>query len=295
MPPLIRPRRSVLYMPASNLRAIEKARSLPVDGVILDLEDAVAPEMKDVARAQAVEAVRGGGYGPRELVIRVNAPESPWYAADMQAAALSGADAVLIPKVASPETLREAAARMAELGAPERTALWAMIETAPAVLRIEAIAAQAREPGSRLSCFVVGANDLARDTRARIVPGRTPMLPWLQQTLLAARAFGLDVLDGVYNEIADPGGLEVEARQGRDLGFDGKSLAHPSQAEIVNAVFSPSAEELARARRIIDAFARPEHAGKGAIALDGWMVERLHAEMAERVVALDAAIRASGG
>lgn len=291
----IRPRRSVLYMPASNPRALEKAKAIPCDGVILDLEDAVAPDMKDMAREQAVRAMREGGYGRRELIIRVNLPASPWFEADFAAAAMSGADAVLIPKVADPDTLRRAAAKMDELGAPAHTRLWAMIETAPAILRIEAIAATAREPGSRLECFVIGANDLAKDTRARIVPGRAPMLPWLQQTLLAARAYGLDCLDGVFNDISDEEGLEAEAVQGRDLGFDGKTLAHPGQAGTVNRLFSPTAEEIAKARRIIAAFDLPENRGKGAIALDGWMVERLHAEMAGRVVALDAAIRAMEG
>ncbi len=200
----IRPRRSVLYMPASNPRAIEKARTLPVDGVILDLEDAVAPEMKDVARAQAVAATLEGGFGRRETIIRVNAPGSPWYEADLEAAAASRADAILIPKPSHPEELLDAAARLDAKGAAPDMKLWAMVETAMAVLRIDALAGAARAPGGRLACLVIGANDLAKDTRARIVPGRAPMLPWLQQILLAARAHGLDCLDGVMNEISDP-------------------------------------------------------------------------------------------
>jgi citrate lyase subunit beta/citryl-CoA lyase len=288
---MLRPRRSALYMPASNPRAIEKARGIAADCIILDLEDAVAPDMKEIARAQAVKAVADGGFGHRELVIRTNAPESPWFDADLSAAALSGADAIMIPKVSRPETLAMIGARLAASGAPAHTRVWAMIETAFAVLRVEAIAAMALVPEARLSCFVIGANDLAKDTRARIVPGRAPMLPWLAMTLAAARAYHLDILDGVYNDFSDLDAFRAEAEQGRDMGFDGKTLSHPAQAEIANAVFSPTAEDLKKAREIIDAFALPENRDKGAISLNGWMVERLHAEMAARVVALDAAIR----
>jgi citrate lyase subunit beta/citryl-CoA lyase len=276
-------------MPASNPRAIEKARTLAVDVVILDLEDAVAPEAKEVARRQAVEAVQAGGFGRRELVIRVNTVESPWFQADMVAVAGSGCDAVLIPKVGRPETLVMAGEMLRH--APAHTRVWAMIETALAILNLKDLAAAATDPRTRLSGFVIGANDLAKDTLARIVPGRAPMLPWLSQTLVAARAYGLVALDGVFNNFADLDGLKAEALQGREMGFDGKTLSHPDQAAIVNAVFSPTEDELTKAREIIDAFAKPENAGKGAISLHGWMVERLHAEMAERVVALDAAIR----
>jgi citrate lyase subunit beta / citryl-CoA lyase len=289
---MIRPRRSALYMPASNPRAIEKARVIAADCIILDLEDAVAPDMKQVARAQAVKAVADGGFGHRELVIRTNAPESPWFDADLSAASQSGADAIMIPKVSRPETLAMIGARLAASDAPAHTRVWAMIETAFAVLRVEAIAAMALLPEARLSCFVIGANDLAKDTRARIVPGRAPMLPWLAMTLAAARAYQLDILDGVYNDFSDLEAFRAEAEQGRDMGFDGKTLSHPAQAEIANAVFSPTAEDLKKAREIIDAFALPENRHKGAISLNGWMVERLHAEMATRVVALDAAIQA---
>lgn len=287
----IRPRRSALYMPASNQRAIDKARTLPVDVVILDLEDAVAPEMKGEARRNAVAAIAAGGFGRRELVIRVNAPASPWFEADMAAACASGADVLLIPKVGSPQTLAMASRLMVDLGAAPAMRLWAMIETPLAILHIAAIAATRHEPGSRLAGFVVGANDLARETGARITPGRPALMPWIAMVLAAARAHGLIALDGVFNDFRDLAGLAVEAEQGRDLGFDGKTLSHPDQVETVNRIFSPSESELDKARRIIEAFARPENAGKGVIAVDGSMVERLHAEMAERMLAIDAAIR----
>jgi citrate lyase subunit beta/citryl-CoA lyase len=292
MPQPIRPRRSALYMPASNARAIEKARTLPVDVVILDLEDAVAPEAKAEARAHAVQAVKDGGFGRRELVVRVNTPASPWFEADMAAVAACGADAILVPKVGLSETLAMASALMDRLGAPKATRLWAMIETPLAILNLRELAASRHVAGSRLAGFVLGANDLAKETGARITPGRAALLPWIALTLAAARAHGLIALDGVFNDFKDLDGLETEAIQGRDLGFDGKTLSHPGQAEVVNGVFSPSEAEIRKARQIIDAFARPENAGKGAIALDGWMVERLHAEMAERTLAIDAAIRA---
>jgi len=288
MPSPIRPRRSALYLPASNPRAVAKAREIDVDVVIYDLEDAVAPEMKEAARARAVEAMAGGADGRRERVLRVNAPGTPWFEADIAAAAGSGADAVLVPKVSDPATLRMIGDRLG--GARPGLEVWAMIETAAAILNLDALARCVREPDTRLSCLVIGANDLARETRARIVPGRAPMLPWLSLAVAAARAHGLDILDGVYNAFSDLDGLRAEAEQGRDMGFDGKTLSHPSQAPIANAVFAPSPEAVAEARGIIEAFARPENAGKGAIALGGSMVERLHLEMAERLLALDAAI-----
>ena len=288
----IRPRRSALYLPASNARAIEKARQIDADVIILDLEDAVAPEMKEVARAQAVAAIAAGGFGHRELVIRTNSPDGPWFDADLAAVALSGADAVLVPKVSRPETLRMIGERLMLASAPERLRVWAMIETAFAILRAEALAACAADPLTRLGAFIIGANDLAKETLARIVPGRAPMLPWLATALAAARAHRIAIFDGVYNDVKDLDGLRAEAIQGRDMGFDGKTLSHPSQAEIVNQVFSPTQDELAKARDIIAAFALPENRDKGAIALKGWMVERLHATMAEHVVALDAAIKA---
>jgi citrate lyase subunit beta / citryl-CoA lyase len=286
----IRPRRSVLYMPGSNARALEKARALPADALILDLEDAVAPEAKDVARRQVTEAVRAGGYGRREVVIRVNGPDTPWHEADLAAAAEAGPDAILIPKVSEPDTLRAVGERLAT--AADGLRIWAMIETPLALLAVEAIARAARDPATRLSCLVMGTNDLAKETRARITAGRPALLPWLQTTLAAARAHGLDIVDGVYNALGDEAGFRAECEQGRDLGFDGKTLIHPNQVAVANAVFAPDADEVARASAIIEAFRRPENANKGAITLDGRMVERLHAEMAERTVALAEAIAA---
>lgn len=288
----IRPRRSALYMPGSNARALEKSRELAADVLILDLEDAVAPDAKAVARDQVCTAVKAGGYGKRELVIRVNGLATPWFSDDLAAAAAAAPAAILLPKVDSPETLREVGRRLDVLQAAPEIAVWAMIETPLAILDVERIARAARDPATRLSCFVMGTNDLAKETRARFVPGRAPMLPWLTSALLAARAHGIDILDGVYNEIRDEAGFRAECEQGRDLGFDGKTLIHPSQLSPANAIFAPDEAELARARAIIAAFDQPENAGKGAIQLDGRMVELLHAEMARRTVALAEAIAA---
>jgi citrate lyase subunit beta/citryl-CoA lyase len=288
----IRPRRSALYMPGSNARALEKAREIAADVLILDLEDAVAPDSKASAREQVCAAVKAGGYGRRELVIRVNGTGTPWFEADVAAAAEARPGAILIPKVSSAETLVEIGGRLTGLGADDTIAIWAMIETPLAILDVERIARAARNPATRLACFVMGTNDLAKETRARFVPGRAPMLPWLTNALLAARAHGIDILDGVYNEIRDEAGFQAECEQARDLGFDGKTLIHPAQVAPANAVFAPDEAELARARAIIAAFDRPENAGKGAIQLDGRMVELLHAEMARRTVALAEAIAA---
>lgn len=286
----IRPRRSVLYMPGSNARALEKAREIAADALILDLEDAVAPDAKELARNQVCEAVKAGGYGRRELVIRTNGLDTPWFDADLAAAAEAGPDAILIPKVSSPETLAEIGHRLTGLWAKPETRVWAMIETPLAILDCERIARAANDASSRLTCFILGTNDLAKETRARFVPGRAPMLPWLTTAILAARTHGLDVIDGVYNDLKDDAGFRAECEQGRDLGFDGKTLIHPGQVAIANAVFAPEEGELVRARAVIAAFEQPENADKGAIQLDGRMVERLHAEMARRVVALAEAI-----
>ncbi|KQU52789.1 malyl-CoA thiolesterase [Bosea sp. Leaf344] len=288
----IRPRRSVLYMPGSNARALEKAREIPADALILDLEDAVAPEAKANARDQVCAAVKTGGYGRRELVIRTNGVDTPWFEADLAAAAEARPDAILIPKVQNPETLKRIGQKLDGLWADPKTRIWAMIETPLAILHCEAIAAAAHDPQTRLACFVMGTNDLAKETRARFLPGRAPMLPWLTMAILAARAHGLDIVDGVYNDIRDEEGYAAECAQGRDLGFDGKSLIHPSQVDGANAVFAPDEAELSRAQAIIAAFSRPENADKGAIQLDGRMVERLHADMAARIVALAQAIAA---
>jgi len=288
----IRPRRSALYMPGSNARALEKAREIDADVLILDLEDAVAPDAKEAARDQVCSAAKAGGYGRRELVIRVNGLDTPWFEADLAAATEAEPDAILIPKVSSPETLQRVGTLLEGLWAAPAIKVWAMVETPLAVLDIERIARAARDPRTRLACFVMGTNDLAKETRARFLPGRAPMLPWLTSTLLAARAHDIDILDGVYNDIKDEAGFRTECEQARDLGFDGKTLIHPAQVGPANALFAPDEAELTRARAVIAAFALPENAGKGAIQLDGRMVELLHAEMARRTVALAEAIAA---
>ncbi len=288
----IRPRRSALYMPGSNARAIEKARTLPADVVIFDLEDAVAPDVKEQAREQVRAAVSAGGFGRRELVIRINALETSWGKADLAAAAAAAPDAILVPKVSSAETLAAVGLCLRELGAAERTRVWAMIETPLAILHAEAIASAARDVDTRLACLVMGTNDLAKDTRTRLLPGRAAMLPWMMTALAAARAHGIDILDGVYNNLSDVEGFRAECEQGRDCGFDGKTLIHPDQIAAANEIFAPSVEEVDNACAIVAAFEQPENAGKGAISLNGRMVERLHAEMARRTLALAEAISA---
>jgi citrate lyase subunit beta/citryl-CoA lyase len=281
----IRPRRSMLYMPGSNARAIEKARELPADGVILDLEDAVAPDAKAQARELVVQALQKGGFGGREVLVRINGLDTAWWRDDLAVAA-AGPDALLLPKVSTPEQLRELARHFVGVGAEARIRVWAMMETPLAMLNARDIAAAALDPATRLAGFVMGTNDLAKETRARIVPGRAPMLPWLMACVAAARAYGLAILDGVYNELGDLEGFSAECRQARDLGFDGKTLIHPHQIAPCNAAFSPAPEEVAWARKIIAAFDLPENAGKGVIQIEGRMVERLHAEMARQVVAI---------
>lgn len=289
----IRPRRSVLYMPGSNARALEKAKTLATDAVILDLEDSVAPDAKLVAREQVAAIVKGGGFGSREVVVRVNGLSGPWGRDDLAAAVAVAPDAILIPKVSKAEDVFEAVAALDRLGAPESVKIWAMFETPLAVLNAREIAASASvQEGRRLTVLVLGTNDLAKETRARFVAGRTTMLPWLTTAIAAGRAFGLDVIDGVYNNLSDAEGFAAECAQGRDLGMDGKTLIHPNQLEVANGVFSPSEAEIEAARKILAAFALPENASKGVISLDGRMVERLHAEMAERVVAIADAIAA---
>lgn len=283
-----RPRRSALYMPASNPRAIEKARSLPCDVVILDLEDSVAPDAKVEARRLAVEAVRDGGFGPREVVIRVNGRDTPWGAADLGAAASARPDAVLLPKVSSPEDLAHAAQA---LGGPTR--LWAMIETAAAVFRLDALARAAAE--TKTDAWVIGANDLAKEMRCRLGGDRAPLLPALSLAVLAARSQGLAILDGVYNDIPDLEGLARECEQGLDFGFDGKTLIHPSHLETANRVFTPAAEAVEWAHKVVAAFAAPESAGKGVLKLEGRMVERLHLAEAQRLIAISEAIAAHLG
>jgi len=288
----VRPRRSVLYMPGSNTRAIEKARTLPVDGIILDLEDAVAPDAKEAARKQVIEAVKAGGFGPREVFIRVNGIDTPWHAEDLTAAAHAGPDAILVPKISTPDALEMIGRRLLDMHSDQKIRIWAMIETPLALFNILAIAAEARDSESRLAGFVMGTNDLAKDTRARIVPGRAPMLPWLSMCVAAARIHGVIILDGVYNDIGNAQGFAAECAQAVDLGFDGKTLVHPNQVEPCNKAFSPSPEEVAQARKTIAAFDLPENKDKGVVSIDGRMVERMHADMARRTVMIADAIAA---
>ncbi|MXN65137.1 CoA ester lyase [Stappia sp. GBMRC 2046] len=287
-----RPRRSVLYMPGSNARALEKAKTLDADTLILDLEDAVAPDAKDSAREAVVAAVKAGGYGHRELVIRINAADTPWGAADLEAAVAARPDAILIPKVSTAADIERIADRVNAGHAPAKVKLWAMMETPLAMLNARDIAAAARNPETRLACFVMGTNDLAKETRARILPGRAPMMPWLMTCVAAARAYGLDIVDGVYNDFNNESGFAAECLEGAEIGMDGKTLIHPKQVGPANAAFSPSDEEVNWARRIIAEFDKPENARKGAIQVEGKMVERLHADMGRRLVALAEAIAA---
>src|SRR6202050_421290 len=286
----VRPRRSVLYMPGSNARALEKARELPADGLILDLEDAVAPEAKAQAREAIAKALHNGGFGDREVMVRINGLDTRWWVDDLTIVAAAKPDAVLVPKVSDPAQLQDLAARIVDMGTDPSVRVWAMMETPLAMLNVGEIAAAALDSETRLSGFVMGTNDLAKDTRARLVPGRAPMLPWLMTCVAAARAFGLGILDGVYNDLGNAEGFIEECKQARDLGFDGKTLIHPRQIEPCNEAFSPSPEEVEAARKMIAAFEEPGNENKGVIQIDGRMVERLHAEMARRTVAIADAI-----
>ena len=288
----IRPRRSLLYMPGSNARALEKAKTLSADGVILDLEDSVAPDAKEAARAQVVDTVKAGGFGTREVFIRVNGVDTPWHADDLAAAAHAAPDAILVPKISNPEMLEMIGRRLLDMGTDHKTRIWAMIETPLAIFNILSIAAEAKDSESRLSGFVMGTNDLAKDTRACLVPGRAPMLGWLSTCVAAARIYSIDILDGVYNDIGNADGFVAECKQGVELGFDGKTLIHPNQIATCNTAFSPSPEEVALARKLIAAFDLPENKSKGVVSIDGRMVERLHADMARRTVAIAEAIAA---
>ena len=281
----VRPRRSVLYMPGSNARALEKAKGLAADGLILDLEDAVAPDAKQAARAQVSAAVKAGGYGKRELVIRANGLDTEWGRDDVAAAASSGADAILIPKVESAAMVDEALAIMARAGAPDAMALWCMMETPKGILHAEEIAAC-----GRIECVVMGTNDLVKDMGARHTPMRLPMITALGVCMLAARAYGIAILDGVYNEFRDAEGFRDACVQALEFGFDGKTLIHPSQIEPCNDVFSPSAAEVEDARKIVAAFALAEAEGKGVVVVDGRMVENLHVEQAKRMLTMAEAI-----
>jgi citrate lyase subunit beta/citryl-CoA lyase len=291
---MTRPRRSHLFMPGSNPRALDKARNLAADGLILDLEDSVAPDAKAVARDQIAAAIAAKGFGKREILIRTNGLDTPWWADDVAMAAKASPDGILVPKVSSVEDLDTIGRRLAELGAAPTVKVWAMIETARAVLHAEELAAAGRDPARRLSGFVFGPNDISRETRIKMLPGRAAMIPMITHCILATRAHGLEILDGPYSDINNPDGFATECAQGRDLGFDGKTLIHPSQIEACNAIFTPPEEEVARARKIIAAFELPENVSRGAIRLDGAMVERLHADMARRTIEIADAIAAMG-
>ena len=286
---LARPRRSALYMPASNAKAIDKARTLACDVVILDLEDAVAPDAKAAAREQAVAAVKAGGFGRRELVIRCNGLDTPWGADDLAAAAAAGPDAILVPKVNDAAGVQAYDAAMAS--APGSTALWAMIETCASLFNLPQIAAASAS--TRMRCWVMGTNDLAKEMRARQTPDRAPFHAALSLSVAAARMYGLTILDGVYNDIDNEPGLTAICEQGVDFGFDGKTLIHPKQVEICNRVFSPSPAEVEWAKAVIAAFELPENQNKGAIRVEGRMAELLHLSQAVQLVAVAEAIAAA--
>ena len=283
-----RPRRSVLYMPSSNERALEKAKTIPVDALILDLEDAVAPDAKAAARENACAAVQSGEYGRRELTIRVNGLGSQWHEADLAAACAAGPDAIVVPKVGSADEVRGLVAAMDAAGAPGHTRLWAMVETPAAVLHAEEIA----RASDRLACLVLGTNDLYKELGATFAPGRAAVQTSLQLSILAARATGVAVVDGVFNDVKDVDGFLAEARQAREMGFDGKTLIHPGQVEPCNEVFAPSAEQVEQARAVIAAFETAQAEGKGVATLDGRLIESLHVDTAQKVLATAEAIAA---
>ena len=283
----LRPRRSVLYMPAANERALEKAKRIPADALILDLEDAVAPDAKEAARANAVAAAGSGEYGRREITIRCNGLDTPWGADDLAAAATSGAAAVVVPKVSSSAVLDEVADRLDRAGAPAELTIWPMIETPTAVLDIRSIAAH-----HRANVLVMGTNDLAKELRTGHAAARSPLIPHLAWALLGAREAGKVILDGVFNDVRDPEGFLLEAEQGKALGFDGKTLIHPDQVAPANDVWAPSDDEVAHARRVIEAFETAAAEGRGVITVDGRMIENLHVDDARRTLAVAEAIAA---
>lgn len=284
-----RPRRSVLYMPSSNAKALEKARTLPCDGVILDLEDAVAPDAKPAAREAAAAAAASGEYGRRELTIRVNGVDTAWHEDDLRAACAAGPDAIVVPKVDSAETVRRLVDAMERFDAPATTALWAMLETPYAMLHAEEIAGASE----RLTVLVMGTNDLAKELYAEHVPGRGPLLTGLGLCLLAARATGTAILDGVYNDVKDADGFLAEARQGREMGFDGKTLIHPAQIGPANETFAPSAEAVETAEGILEAWEAGQ--GSGVVTYNGRMIESLHVDSARRTLGIHEAVRALEG
>ena len=284
----LRPRRSVLYMPASNRRALEKATTIPCDGLILDLEDAVAPDDKPAARDAACSAAAGDAYGAREVAIRVNGTDTEWHRDDLAAACAAGPDAVVVPKVSSADAVLHLVEAMAGFDAPDHTALWAMVETPAAMLHAEEIASASE----RLTVLVMGTNDLAKELYAAHVPGRHPLLPGLGLALLAARATGTAILDGVFNDVSDLDGFLAECRQGREMGFDGKTLIHPTQVEGANAAYAPSEQEVEDARGVVQAW--EDGRGSGVVTYRGRMVEGLHVESARRTLAIAESIAGRG-
>ena len=282
-----RPRRSVLYMPGSNARALEKGRTLAADGLILDLEDAVAPDAKEMARQQIGAALKAGGYGARELIVRVNGLESPWGYDDIVAAAGFGADAILLPKVESAGAVHQAETIMEASGAPQALSIWCMMETPLGMLHAEEIG----EASRRVGALVMGTSDLAKDLYAAHTRDRLPMITSLGLCMLAARAAGIAILDGVHLDLGDDEGFAYSCRQGKELGFDGKTLIHPKTIDVANQVFGPSEEEVEWSRTIIAAHAEADKEGKGIVVVDGKLIENLHVLNAERVVAMAKAIR----
>jgi citrate lyase subunit beta / citryl-CoA lyase len=286
-----RPRRSVLYMPGANERALEKAKGLPADALILDLEDAVAPDAKVEARDRVCAAAADGGYGHREVAIRANGLDTAWFTDDVAAIAEVGPDALLVPKVGSVDDVRAIEDALERAGAPDHTSIWAMLETPSAVLR----AADITAASERLTVLVMGTNDLVKELQAEFVPGRAPLLPSLSWCVLAARDAGKAILDGVFNDLDDADGFEEECRQGKTFGFDGKTLIHPKQLEPCNRVFAPADDEVDRARRVIEAFEEAQREGRGVVTVDGRMIENLHVDQARRTLAQAEAIAATAG
>jgi citrate lyase subunit beta/citryl-CoA lyase len=283
-----RPRRSVLYMPGANDKALEKAKSLPTDAIIFDTEDSVAPDMKAVAREKVAAAVTSGAYGRRELTIRVNSIDTEWHEDDVRSAAAAGPAGVVVPKINSAADVAAVERLLESAGAPDHTTIWAMLETPAAIEHAVEIATSSE----RLAVLVMGTNDLAKELRAALVPGRAPLLWGLQRCVNAARYAGKVILDGVYNDVRNAEGFALEVAQGAELGFDGKTLVHPSQVEPTNEAFAPSAEEVEHARRVIEAFEAGIAEGKGVITVDGRMIENLHVDNARRALAIDEAVRA---
>ena len=286
----LRPRRSVLYMPGANERALEKAKGIPADALILDLEDAVAPDSKPEARARVCAAAASGEYGAKEIAIRINGIGTQWHDDDIATAAASGPDAIVVPKVNSAEEVAQLVASFEAAGAPAHTKLWAMLETPVAILNAESIATAS----DRLTVLVMGTNDLAKELYAEHVPGRAPLHFGLQKCLMAARLAGKVILDGVYNDIKDDEGFRAEALQGKQFGFDGKTLIHPSQVEPCNEVFAPSEDEIEHSRKVIAAFDEAQAEGRGVVTVDGRMIENLHVDNARRILAVADAIAALG-